>query len=53
MNKLYAALITGALALLALAAAANALTPAPFDPVQYERQQLAIEQMRAVAPVTT
>jgi hypothetical protein len=39
--------------LLALAAAVAALTPAPFDPVKYELQQIAIEQARSLAPVQT
>jgi hypothetical protein len=40
-------------ALLALAAAVGAFTPAPFDPLAYERQQLALEQARTLAPVQT
>lgn len=46
--------IAGGLALLlALAALAGALAPAPFDPVAYERQQIAIERARALAPLET
>ncbi len=37
-------------ALLGLAAAAGAFTPAPFDPVTYERQQIVIERMHILAP---
>lgn len=53
MNKLLGLFVAAGLALLALAAAARALTPAPFDPVAYERQQIAIERARALAPVET
>jgi hypothetical protein len=53
VNKLLAALVAGALALLALVAGVRALVSTPFDPVAYERQRLAIEQARAVAPYQT
>lgn len=53
MNKLLAVLLAGAVALVALAAVVGAFTPAPFDPVAYERQQIAIERARAIAPLET
>ena len=53
MNRTALTLALAALALLGLAAGYRAIVPPPFDPVAVDRQQLAIEQARAVAPAQT
>lgn len=49
MKYLFALFALAAVALLAYAAA----QPPRFDPVEYERQQIAIERARALAPIET
>ncbi len=53
MKQYVIIIAAAALAMLALSAAITAFTPAPFDPVLYERQQIAIERMHILAPVET
>jgi hypothetical protein len=50
MKQLIILIGAAAMALLALVAAIHALTPAPFDPVAYEQQRIAIQQAQAIAP---
>jgi hypothetical protein len=53
VNKLLAFICAAAVALLALITAARMAMPAPFDPVAYEKAQIAINQAHAIAPFQT